>query len=88
MRDGMEALEITEAKMTELGLPGFGPEFKVGCENHGGDGLGAIVQWDASAKQWNMITDYNAPDEEVLAPLIVEDSEAYAKENGITPSCN
>ena len=88
MRDGMEALEITEAKMTELGMPGFGPEFKVTCENHGGDGLGAIVQWDASAKQWNMITDYISPDEDVLQPLVVEDSEAYAKENGITPGCN
>mgnify|MGYP000091054039 CR=1 FL=1 len=88
MRDGMEALEITEAKMAELGLPNFGPEFKVSCENHGGDGLGAIVQWDAKAKQWNMITDYISPDEDVLQPLIAEDSEAYAKENNITPGCN
>ena len=39
MRDGMEALEITEAKMTALGLPGFGPEFNVSCANHGGPGL-------------------------------------------------
>ena len=29
MRDGMEALEMTEAKMTELGLPNFGPTFSV-----------------------------------------------------------
>ena len=58
------------------------------CENHGGDGLGAIVQWDAKAKQWNMITDYISPDEDVLQPLIAEDSEAYAKENNITPGCN
>ncbi|MEE4346012.1 MAG: ABC transporter substrate-binding protein, partial [Paracoccaceae bacterium] len=55
MRDGMENLEITEAKMTELGLPGFGPSFKVTCQNHGGDGLVAVVQWDYASKSWNMI---------------------------------
>ena len=50
MRDGMEALEITEAKMAALGLPNFGPEFNVSCENHGGDGLVGVTQWDATAK--------------------------------------
>ena len=29
MRDGMEALVITEARMAELGLPNFGPSFSV-----------------------------------------------------------
>jgi branched-chain amino acid transport system substrate-binding protein len=27
MRDGMEALEMTNARMEELGMPGIGPEF-------------------------------------------------------------
>ncbi len=38
MRDGMEALSIDAAKMEALGLPNFGPEFNVSCENHGGSG--------------------------------------------------
>ncbi|SLN70824.1 hypothetical protein ROG8370_03389 [Roseovarius gaetbuli] len=87
MRDGMENLEMTEAKMAALGLPKFGPEFKVSCENHGGDGFGAVAQWDAAAKEWNLITDYFQSDQEILAPLIAEDSAAYAAENGITPGC-
>ena len=87
MRDGMENLEMTEAKMAALGLPKFGPEFKVSCENHGGDGYGAVAQWDATAKKWNLITDYFQSDQEILAPLIEEDSAAYAAENGITPGC-
>ena len=88
MRDGMENLEMTEEKMTALGLPNFGPSFKVSCANHGGDGFGAVTQWDAKAGKWNMITEYMQSDQEVLNPLIAGDSEAYAKENGITPGCN
>ncbi len=88
MRDGMEALEITEAIMADLGLPGFGPEFSVSCENHGGSGLGLVQQWDAAAGTWNQITDYIAPDSEVINALIMEDSMAYAAENGIEERCN
>ncbi|OAN71992.1 ABC transporter permease [Rhodobacteraceae bacterium EhC02] len=88
MRDGMENLEITEAKMTELGLPGFGPSFKVSCQNHGGDGLVAVVQWDYASKSWNMISDFQQSDQDVLNPLIAEDSSAYAAEANITPGCN
>ncbi|WP_439110175.1 ABC transporter substrate-binding protein [Lentibacter sp.] len=88
MRDGMEALEITEERMTELGMPNFGPSFAVSCENHGGPGLGAITQWDASAKEWSMISDFVESDMDVILPLITEDSEAFAAENGIEMRCN
>ena len=88
MRDGMEALEMTEAKMTALGLPKFGPEFKVSCENHGGNGFGAVSQWDAAAGEFKLITDYVQSDQDVLTPLIMEDSAAYAAEFGIEERCN
>ena len=87
MRDGMEALEITEAKMADLGLPNFGPEFTVSCENHGGNGYGAVAQWDAAADSWSLITDYIQSDQDVLAPLVTEDAQAFAAESGIEPSC-
>ncbi|MEO0766153.1 MAG: ABC transporter substrate-binding protein [Pseudomonadota bacterium] len=87
MRDGMEALEITEAKMTELGLPGFGPSFNVSCENHGGNGLVGVTQWDASAKTWSLISEFSESDMDVIQPLIDEDSAAYAAESGIEPGC-
>ncbi|CUH65168.1 hypothetical protein TG4357_01698 [Thalassovita gelatinovora] len=88
MRDGMEKLEMTEGKMTALGMPNFGPSFNVSCENHGGDGYAAVLQWDAKAGEWNMITDYMQADQDVLTPLIDDDSESYAKENNLTPGCN
>jgi len=88
MIKAMEAFEMTEAKMVDLGLPNFGPSFKVTCQNHGGDGLVAVAQWDASAGSWNMISDYKQSDQSVVAKLIAEDSAAYAAENNITPNCN
>ncbi len=88
MRDGMEALEITEELMTEIGLPNFGPTFSVSCENHGGNGLGAVAQWDAGAGKWSLITDYYQSDQDIISPLVAEDSAAFAAESGITPSCS
>ncbi len=85
MRDGMEALEISADRWAELGLPDFAPAVKISCENHGAPGLGAIQQWDAGAKEWKLVTDFIAADRDVVDPLIVEDSTAYAKENNITP---
>lgn len=87
MRDGMEALEITEAKMASLGLPNFGPSFKVSCGNHGGNGFGAVSQWNHSKGEFELITDYYQSDLSVVEPLISEDSAAYAKENSLSPRC-
>jgi branched-chain amino acid transport system substrate-binding protein len=88
MRDGMEALKIDAARMEELGLAGFGPEINVSCENHGGPGLGAIQQWDASTGKWTLISDFGPADRAVIDPLIMEDSKAYAAENNIKERCN
>jgi branched-chain amino acid transport system substrate-binding protein len=88
MRDGMEALEISEAKMAELGLPNFGPAFTVSCENHGGGGLVGVTQWDADTGTWSLISDFSESDQDVIQPLIEEDSAAYAAENNIEANCN
>ena len=88
MRDGMEALVVTEEMMAELGLPGFAPPFSVSCENHGGSGLAAVQQWDAGTEEWTLVTDYIKSDSEVIDALIAEDSMAYAAETGIEERCN
>ncbi|MEH6833612.1 MULTISPECIES: ABC transporter substrate-binding protein [Falsihalocynthiibacter] len=88
MLKGMESLEITEARMAELGMPNFGPSFAVTCENHGGPGLGAIQQWDASTKTWSLISDFAPSDGEIIDALVLEDSMAYAAENNIEERCN
>ncbi len=89
MRDGMEALNITDERWAELGLAGFAPAVMNTCENHSGPGLGVIQQWDASSKTWTLVNEFTGSDRDVVDPLIVADSEAFAAENNITPrSCN
>ena len=85
MRDGYEALTVDEDRLAELGLPGFTVPVAVTCENHGGPGLGMIQQWDAEAQSWEIITDLISADRDVVDPLIMEDSMAYAEEAGIEP---
>ncbi len=85
VRDGYEALDVGPSRLAELGLPNFTVHVKNSCANHGGPGLGAIQQWDAKKKEWKIITPYIEADREVVDKLILEDSMAYAKENGITP---
>jgi branched-chain amino acid transport system substrate-binding protein len=87
LRDGFEALEITEERMAELGLPGFGQAFAASCEDHGGPGAGLIQQWNADTQTWSLITEFIEPDNEVLDPLIAEDSSAYAAEAGLSERC-
>ena len=70
-----------------LGLPDFGPEFSVSCENHGGEGFVAVTQWDAEAKEWNLVSDFMQSDQDVIQPLIDADSSAYAEENAIEGNC-
>ena len=88
MRDGLENLVINDEIMDAIGLKGFGPNFEVSCENHGGPGLGAVAQWDAAAGIWSLITEYGESDMEVIQPLIDADSAAYAAEAGIENQCN
>ncbi|MEO0623578.1 MAG: ABC transporter substrate-binding protein [Pseudomonadota bacterium] len=87
MRDGMEALSVTEEVLAANGLPEFMPTFDVSCENHGPPGLGAIQQWDAGSKTWSLITPFIAADRQVVDPLIEEDSAAFASEAGLSPRC-
>jgi len=85
VRDGLEALDLTEVRLTELGLPGFTIPVKITCENHAGPRKVAIQQWDASAKKWTIVTDFYDTMYDIVDPLIEEDSAAYAAENKITP---
>lgn len=88
VRDGFEALDLTEERLAELGLPGFAQPITATCADHGGPGTAMIFQWDAAAKKWNAVSDWLAADHEVIDPLIAGDSAAFAAENAITERCD
>ena len=85
VRDGFEALDVDEARLEELGLGGFTYPVKITCENHEGPGKVAVQQWDAKAKQWNIVSKFYEPLRAITGPLIEADSTAYAAENNVTP---
>ena len=85
VRDGFEALNVDEARLEELGLGGFTYPVKITCANHEGPGKVAVQQWDAKAKQWNIVSKFYEPLRDVTGPLIEADSAAYAAENNVTP---
>ncbi|TKD26031.1 ABC transporter permease [Rhodobacter capsulatus] len=87
VRDGFESLNLTEARLTDLGLPGFAQPIAASCADHGGPGTAMILQWDAGAKKWSAVSDWIEADADVLDPLIAEDSAAFAKESGIAERC-
>ena len=83
VRWGFENLDLTAARLGELGLEGFTKPIKLSCSDHEGNGPVLIQQWDGS--KWNMVSDWITPMREVVRPMIEAAAAKYAKENGITP---
>ena len=83
VRWGLENLDVTEERLTELGFGGYTRPIKVTCEDHEGSGPVLIQQWDGD--QWNLVSDWIPPIREVVRPMIEEAAAAYAAENNITP---
>ena len=83
IRDGWEALDLTEARLAELGLADFTAPVNITCTDHEGGGMAYIQQWNGSA--WEQISDWYMPDREMLFPMYKEDALAYANEKGIEP---
>lgn len=88
VREGFENLDLTEERLDELGLPGFAQPIKSTCADHGGPGTAMIFQWDAAAGAWSKASDWIEADQDVIAPLLAEDSAAFAAENNIAERCN
>ena len=83
VRWGLENLNITDARLKELGATNFMQALKVSCMDHEGGGSVKFMQWDG--KKWNTITDWITSDQSIVRPMIEESAAKYAKEKGITP---
>jgi branched-chain amino acid transport system substrate-binding protein len=83
IRDGMEALDITEARLAEMGMADFTPPIQVSCADHEGNHAVRIQQWDGG--KWSFVSDWITPMKDVVRPMIEDSAANYAAENGITP---
>jgi branched-chain amino acid transport system substrate-binding protein len=81
-RDGYEALNMTEARLTEIGVKGMVAPFAISCANHEGAGKFAMMQWNG--KKFEQVTGWEAPlDPAYIRQLIEESAGKYAQENNI-----
>ena len=83
VRWGIENLQISDARLKELGAVGFMQPLKVSCLDHEGGGAVKFQQWDG--KQWKVITDWIQPDKKLVRDMIEQSAAGYAKEKNITP---
>ena len=75
MRDGLENIELTEERLTALGLPGFTGEVKGSCSDHEGAGSVFMQQWNGS--DWERISDLIEPMVEVTGPMLEKAAADY-----------
>ena len=80
---GLENLALTPAYLKELGAEGLLPPLTLSCRDHEGGGSVKFLQWDGT--QWDTITDWIAPDQALVRPLVEAAAAKYAQEKGITP---
>ena len=76
VRWGMENLNLTEQRLEQLGMKGFLRPLRVTCDNHEGNGLALVQQWDG--KKWTIVSDWIEPMRDVVRPKL----EAAAVEEG------
>ncbi len=85
MRQAFENMHMTAADWDRIGLKGF-PEMKVTCDDHEGAKGVLFQQWDASAKKWNVISDWVPVMRDLVRPMMEADAKKFAEENNITPA--
>ena len=84
IRAGFEALNLTPARLKELGIEGMLPSFKLSCSDHEGAGVVKMIQWDGT--KWNTVTpDWVSSDRKMIKEMVTESAAKYAAEQKITP---
>ena len=84
VRRGFEALNITDARWKEIGLPGFAAPIHLSCADHNGHGGNLLIEWDGT--KWNTTVPSIQPITDKVLPLIDSTAEEYVKANAGWPS--
>ena len=79
VRRGLEALNITEARLKELGMEGFAAPMKLSCEDHNGHHRRFVAEWDGT--KWVKVSDRIEPMTDKVRPLIEAAAKDYAEKN-------
>lgn len=83
VREGMETLDLTQARLDQLGFGKMMKPIKVTCSDHEGNGPVIFQQWDG--KEWKLVSDWIEPMRDVVRPMMEESAKKFADENKVTP---
>ena len=83
VRWGFENLNLTAARIKELGFEGMLRPIKLSCQDHQGADDSRVQQWDGKA--WKVISDWYTADRSILDPMVKDAADKYAAEKKITP---
>jgi branched-chain amino acid transport system substrate-binding protein len=79
VRAGLESLNVTDARLKELGMEGFAAPVKVSCEDHNGHHSLFLAEWDGT--KYVKASDWTEPMKDVVRPVIMQDAKDYAEKN-------
>jgi branched-chain amino acid transport system substrate-binding protein len=82
VRWGIENLDLSAARLKELGFDGMLRPLKVSCGDHEGTRAGRIQQWDGT--KWKVVSDWYESDDKVLKPMVEQAAKKYADEKKLT----
>jgi len=83
LRWGLENLNITDARLKELGAGGLFPAIKTSCADHEGSGMVKFQVWDG--KGFKQVAPFMAGDRDLVRKMVEEAAGKYARDNKITP---
>ena len=81
LRWGFEHLNLTEARIKELGAPGLFPAIKTSCVDHEGSGMVKFQRWDGSG--FKQVTPFMAGDRQLVRKMVEETAAKYAAEKKV-----
>jgi branched-chain amino acid transport system substrate-binding protein len=79
VRRGLETLNISDARWTELGLPGFAASIHLSCADHNGHNDIYLVEWDGN--KWTNASGWIEPIKDKVLPLIDSAATNYVAAN-------
>ncbi len=82
-RRGLETLGISDARWTEIGLPGFAGLIQLTCQDHNGHRPTFVQRWDGSA--WVKVSELIPPLTARLEPLMTEAANDYVAKSAGWP---
>jgi len=83
VRWGLENLDLTQGKLDALGFAGVMRPVRTSCTDHMGAGFARIHTWNGS--KWEFTSDWYEADMNVIRPMVMTASRAYAQAQNITP---